>query len=188
MSQPVPNPNGRPRLQFSFRALLACVTVLAVVFWISAPERLPRTIPVSGTITMDGAPVSGATVAFLPRHRECKQAYGYTDDKGNFTLSTYFNPKYSPDGALSGDYAVVVSKRDWQRINRRHDLTFEGVPASEIKHLLPEEYSSLESGLTATVKKGADNQFLFDLKADRAHPRRSPKLPSTSSKHQAPKS
>ncbi|MEX0712081.1 MAG: hypothetical protein WD278_07005 [Pirellulales bacterium] len=179
MSEPVPNPNGRPRLQFSFRALLACVTVLAVVFWISAPKRLPRTIPATGTITMDGVPVSEAHITFFPRHWEGMQASGQTDDKGNFTLRTYFNPRFTSDGALAGDYDVVVSKRDWQPINRRHDLTFEVVPASEIKHLLPEKYSGFESGLTATIKKSADNKFLFDLKADRAHPRRSPKLPST---------
>lgn len=170
MSQPVPNPNGRARLQFSFRALLACVTVLAVVFWISAPERLPRMFPVRGTITMDGAPVSGATVTFLPIpwDREGKPASGQSDDKGNFTVRTYFNPKYSPDGALPGDYVVVVTKIDvdWQRINPTGGGWIGGVPEWATKHLLPEKYASLESGLAATIKKGVDNKFLFDLEAD----------------------
>jgi hypothetical protein len=40
------------------------------------------------------------------------------------------------------------------------------VPEWAIEHLLPKKYSSLESGLTATVKEGADNRFLFDLKAE----------------------
>jgi hypothetical protein len=142
--------------------------MLAVVFWISAPKRLPRTISATGTITMDGTPVSGATVVFLPRDREGKPASGLTDGKGNFALQTYFNSKASPDGALPGDYDVLVSKIDVdrQRINPTGAVWTGGVPEWAIEHLLPKKYLRPESGLTATVKEGANNRFLFDLKAE----------------------
>lgn len=68
-------------------------------------DQLP-TEPVSGTITMGGAPVPGATVTFSPVNTENPPAFGRTDNQGNFTLTTY----EANDGAVAGDYKVLVSK------------------------------------------------------------------------------
>ena len=58
---------------------------------------------VEGVVTLDGAPLSGATVSFMPVG-EGRAASGLTDGTGYFRLSTF----RTDDGALAGDYKVVV--------------------------------------------------------------------------------
>jgi hypothetical protein len=58
---------------------------------------------VEGVVTLDGAPLSGATVSFMPVG-EGRPASGLTDRDGNFRLSTF----RTDDGALAGDYRVIV--------------------------------------------------------------------------------
>jgi hypothetical protein len=58
---------------------------------------------VEGVVTLDGAPLPGATVSFMPVG-EGRSASGLTDGNGYFTLSTF----RTDDGALAGDYKVIV--------------------------------------------------------------------------------
>ena len=62
------------------------------------------TIPVRGTVTLDGQPLARATVQFLAQDRGGRDALGTTDADGVFRLST-FKPR---DGAFAGKYKVVV--------------------------------------------------------------------------------
>lgn len=61
-------------------------------------------IPVSGVVTLDGAPLKNASISFVPEGVG-KQATGTTDDSGKFVLST-IDPR---DGALPGRYKVVIA-------------------------------------------------------------------------------
>jgi hypothetical protein len=65
-------------------------------------------VPVSGVVTLDGQPVNKATVYFyaVGDDKEGRPAQGATDENGEFNLSTLGNG----DGALPGDYKVVVHK------------------------------------------------------------------------------
>jgi len=65
-------------------------------------------IPVSGEVTLDGQPVEAATVYFyaVGDLKEGRTATGQTDKEGKFRLSTLG----TNDGALPGNYKVVVSK------------------------------------------------------------------------------
>jgi hypothetical protein len=68
-----------------------------------------KTAAVKGRVTLDGQPVSGATVLFVPAAPDRgRPASAQTDDDGNFRLMTY----RSEDGAVPGEYRIVVSKTE----------------------------------------------------------------------------
>lgn len=62
-----------------------------------------KPVKVAGTVTLDGAPLEGVTVMFIPA-KEGRQATGITDSDGKFELTTI----KSHDGALPGEYKVTV--------------------------------------------------------------------------------
>jgi hypothetical protein len=64
-----------------------------------------KTVKVEGIVTLDGTPVQGATVIFVPQGGE-REANGLTDADGVFHLTT-FN---TGDGAMPGTYKVTVEK------------------------------------------------------------------------------
>ena len=64
---------------------------------------MPDTYKVTGTVTLYGKPVSGASVNFTPKGG--RPGLGLTDDEGGYTLTTF----ESHDGALPGQHAVTVS-------------------------------------------------------------------------------
>lgn len=69
-------------------------------------QSYPPTSPVSGTVTLDGKPVEGATVTFVPNDSKLRPAAGVTDSSGKYTLTSF----RSGDGAMPGEYKVTVSK------------------------------------------------------------------------------
>jgi hypothetical protein len=83
---------------------LSGLLMIALVAGCGGPKR-PQTVAVSGTVTLDGKPVEGATVGFIPEGGG-RPATGTTDASGAFTLTT-FEPG---DGAVVGKHSVTVSK------------------------------------------------------------------------------
>src|SRR5436309_2229687 len=67
-----------------------------------------KAVPVKGKVTLDGAPISLASVVFLPNREGSILAQAVTNQQGDFELTTY-QPN---DGALPGEYRVVVTKLD----------------------------------------------------------------------------
>lgn len=61
-------------------------------------------VRVKGKVTLDGQPVEGATVTFLPEGKTGRNANARTRADGSFELTT-FAPN---DGVLAGTYKVVV--------------------------------------------------------------------------------
>jgi hypothetical protein len=106
----------------------------------------PELFKVFGKVTFKEKPVEGATVVFVPQAHS-HAAMGVTDAKGNFQLQTYA----PEDGAAPGAYRVIVKKCffDDDEVERQ---------------LLPPPYATPdESGLTADVEAGLNNNFCFDL-------------------------
>ena len=65
-------------------------------------------VKVEGIVKLNGEPLEGATVIFVPEDEKTGHpAQGLTDKDGHFVLRTA-----SADGAYRGDYKVVVSKTD----------------------------------------------------------------------------
>ncbi len=63
-----------------------------------------RTSSVEGVVLLDGKPLAGATVQFIPQGKG-RDATGGTDANGEFVMST-FEPR---DGVLPGSYKVVIA-------------------------------------------------------------------------------
>jgi len=67
-------------------------------------EPAPTLAPVSGTITLDGTPLPGATIRLIPTAGQ-RAAIGLTDDSGKYVLTT----SQEGDGAAPGIYRVTIS-------------------------------------------------------------------------------
>jgi hypothetical protein len=63
-----------------------------------------RTTPVEGVVLLDGKPLAGASIQFVPQEKG-RQATAETDASGQFAMSTQ-QPR---DGVLPGTYKVVIS-------------------------------------------------------------------------------
>ncbi len=122
------------------RLLLLGVTL--AVFGSALPgcgSKFPETFPVTGTVTLDGKPVSGAAVVFTPD--EGRQATGTTDDAGRFELSTF----ELGDGALPGKHRVTVAKTT---------VDFSDEEEEKVVFLIPQKYGNLStSELTSDVQE-----------------------------------
>jgi hypothetical protein len=92
-------------------------------------SEISDVVPVSGTVTLNGEPLPGAVVSFLPATTERstrfnlaqRLASGVTDASGNFSLTYQRLPRTRPgarpgalpellEGAPEGDYQVIVQK------------------------------------------------------------------------------
>jgi hypothetical protein len=138
-------------------------------------SNLPKTYPVSGTVTQAGQPVAGATVKFSMADGS-RSAVGMTDDRGKYTLMT-FSPG---DGAVPGEYNVSIAKYDRPAAASGSSGNVadtgdeppeepETGPAGDDeaegpKTLLPEKYADPKtSGLKATVAEASNEH---DFKVD----------------------
>ena len=129
--------------------------------------------PVSGTVTYKSKPVVGADVTFTVEGGK-RSAFGKTDAKGVFRLTTY-GPN---DGAMAGKHSITVTKgavappavklapvesKDYAP-PAIVDTGTEPVVAAPVEGELPTKYSlGATSGLMAVVEKGAKNDFPLEL-------------------------
>ena len=125
----------------------------------------PDVAPVTGTVTYQGKPVEGANVRFIPSAGEGNPAMATTDAEGHYTLSTTFSSSVTEEGAVPGNYSVLVIKLTKAEIdpNAAHDEVLVKEPP---KNLLPREFSIPSSTpFKATVEAGKDNEVPLDLDA-----------------------
>lgn len=84
--------------------------VILVVSGCSKPEgyETPENlIPVSGTVTLDGEPLAGVTLSFIPQSgTNSMGGYGITDEAGKFLVTHYSQA----EGIETGTYSVTFSK------------------------------------------------------------------------------
>lgn len=80
------------------------VCLLTLVVVASGCGSRSRTSPVTGTVTLDGKPLAGASIQFVPQGAG-RDATGETDAGGQFVMST-FQPR---DGVMPGSYKVTIS-------------------------------------------------------------------------------
>lgn len=164
------------------RLLLVVVTALVGCLGCGKKGSDLPTVPVTGKITWKGEPVVDATVSFASNVPDAKPANGKTDAQGNYSLQTYLSGTSQTDGALPGDYIVMVTKFDsgnpqkptaeeaakqateTQRalenvVKTGQPTGMQGAPTL----VTPAKYQTKESPLKATVKKGEKNEFNFTL-------------------------
>ncbi len=87
------------------RLTLVCA---ALALFAGCGSSNPPTAQVTGTVTLDGDPVEGATVLFLPDDTTLKAATASTQADGTYALTTF----EAGDGAMPGSYKVKVHKYD----------------------------------------------------------------------------
>ncbi|MCS7237982.1 MAG: hypothetical protein NZ899_06895 [Thermoguttaceae bacterium] len=135
------------------------------------------TVPVTGTVLVDGSPAAGIAVTFSPKSPEARVAAGVTDASGRFTLNT----AGAGQGAVPGTYAVAFAVSGGGQAAPTADPRAAGgaltpeqmkeIQAQQTKRAptgpalkLPAKYGSPDtSGFTVEVKAGAPNDFKFEL-------------------------
>ena len=159
---------------------VVCVAALAgLIGCTPAGGGGPETVKVTGTVTLNGQAVDGATVSFSPTSGG-RAAAGVTDASGRFTLSTL----ETGDGAVPGSYGVTITKRsggeagsgpqgadvDYTQMSEEQKSAFMGQMKGmtggppQVKDFIPAKYGSVDtSGLTREVKRGEKNDFTFEL-------------------------
>jgi len=151
------------------------------------------TYPITGTVTYQDKPVSGASVYFIRDNPDAPRSTGITDADGKYTLTTYINPKQILKGAVADRYRVTIVKEppseaaanapvgdpsdpEYQKKSLEMMIKMAG-PApgangravgttaeTKPKSLVPERYSKPEtSGLQATVVTGQNDPIDFKL-------------------------
>ena len=87
---------------------LLAMAVLLLVGCDSGPAG-PPLVPVEGTVTLDGKPLSGATLLFQPQGNTAGQGgTARTDAAGKFALTSF---DLKDKGTAAGNYRVVISKK-----------------------------------------------------------------------------
>jgi hypothetical protein len=101
----------------------------------SGSSRPYDTAPVSGVITLDGQPLAGARVTFLPVHdarsglESCPEAFGETDASGRYQLKTVFG---DPGGSVGHNRVMVTTRKfepDPANPERVKEIATERVPS-----------------------------------------------------------
>ena len=119
----------------------------------------PETVAVTGNVSLDGAPVAGADVAFIPLSAggEAAPAQAITNDAGEFEVVSVFDQgRVSKKGMLPGEYQVEVRRLD--------------SPVATLgnmqppKNNLPARYASTKtSGLKVVIAPSEANHFPLPL-------------------------
>lgn len=130
---------------------------------------------VSGTVSLSGAPVAGASVTFISTEKQ-PVAYGRTNGTGVYELMTY-----SPgDGAAAGRYSVLVTKylgdaTESSGVDAAHgaDPTknydsnsgHDARVTQKTKNAIPAKYAKVDTTpLSVMVEAGGDNKFDLEIK------------------------
>jgi hypothetical protein len=108
------------------RVWIACLSLVIVgIVGCGAAEYRKVVVPVSGTVTCGGRPVTEGYVVFIPKvpagadvMKSGKAAAAYIQADGTYTLTTYDEG----DGALVGDHTVRI-----ERLAPEDDESDEGI-------------------------------------------------------------
>ena len=130
----------------------------------------PRVNLVDGLITLDGVPLTQASVAFVadspdssPNNQQLPfLATGMTDENGRYNLTTVRGGKIG-GGAMLGKFNVTINKKV---VTNPPPPGFQGNYRPIYKQITPKKFGDEEeSGIVVEVVKGK-NVFNFGLKSD----------------------
>src|SRR5258708_277602 len=169
------------RFKFRLRTLLmAFVPIAIMALCFGYYLRLPRPLPASGTVTLDGVSLADAWVFFNPMdYMNVRPAAGMTDMTGVFRLQTTIggSSRLRAATAMQGAYPSSY----WGAVRPAGTTG-----AAMMKSVIPERYEHVKSGLTTEEADGAPNVFVSNLTTPKtACPRTSGLPKSVGGKKQA---
>jgi hypothetical protein len=138
-----------PRTTPAGRARLAAGAAIAAAFLVLAGcgGGGPKIVPVSGTVTIDGQPLTYGHVQVIPTG--WRPASGRLDGNGRFTLTT----TVANDGCAVGTHPVAI-------------LAGESLTPETMKWHAPQKYSDIQtSNLTVTIS-GPTDDLKIELRSD----------------------
>ena len=154
----------------SYKCCLVLSFLMVFPFILGCPgNKGPKVYPVSGTITMDGQPLPGAKVVFMPTNPggPALSATGQTDESGKFTVQT--SSGTAAGGTTEGEYKVTVRKTrdEWDGHSYLPNPGGEPIKDSKAVDDLPPIYGKVaETPFSATVTKDkTKNVYTFDLQS-----------------------
>jgi len=125
----------------------------------SAGGNLPKTVPASGVVTLDGKPVDGAQVILVPVGEAKTGAFGVTDASGRFSLRAY----EEKPGAIPGEYQAQVSKTVQVRLDGPKGSVDGGDPV-RYEYGVPAKYTGAKtSGLTVSIPDAGNSNIQLTL-------------------------
>ena len=143
------------------------VMLLVLICTVGCEQKNPSGVEthyVEGRITLDGAPLTDATVNFVPKTEGMgEDAAGRSNAQGVYKLSSL---RGLPEkGAMAGEYVVTVKKNEMVKLAVPRK-TLDGEPITEdLKNLAPEIYATpAKTPLKATVTPGK-NKIDLELKS-----------------------
>lgn len=131
----------------------------------SEPEETQTVFPVSGVVTMDGKPVTFASIQFHPQAGgDATQVYyGTTDMEGKYEL---VSPRGTP-GCEPGTYTVTISKfaqKDGSPLPA--DAGAPEFAALGVEHMPPKYTDVAQSQLRAVIPQGGKTDLNFPLASE----------------------
>lgn len=145
---------------------------LVLALGCGSEREVLATHPVTGKVTLDGKPLSGAEIWLVPTDANEKvknvkftvRPYAKSKSDGTFVVTSYL----TDDGAPAGDYAVMVVVEGGQansQEEREDDMPAAPKPKGRRRSPVPAKYSDpTTSGLAFKVVEGA-NELVLELKS-----------------------
>lgn len=150
--------------RFSLASSLAvCVLLIGCSGGKKEDPNRPARSPVSGKVTLQGAPVERATVTLRPVNGN-HSALALTDAAGRYVLGTFDKA----DGVVPGEYEVTITKLAPGTGGSQpapDDPNYNpNVKPEPPQHQLPEKYADPKtSNLKASISTAPNNSLDFDL-------------------------
>lgn len=156
------------------RRTLLSLIALSVLLLPGCGSSMPKTVTASGTITLDGAPLDGASITLL--NENGVTAIAKSDSNGRFSLRTVVGADMV-DGAVPGLHQVGVAKTvtegggaekqagesDQDMVNRMAGSMTSA--AAKQKFIVPQQFGSPQSSkLSLDVPTSGSDKLNLDIK------------------------
>ncbi len=133
----------------------------------SKSSGLKGLVKVKGSITLDGAPLEGASIMLVPTVMSdtVRGASGTSDASGNFEITTI----EKGDGAFPGDYKVtVVKKEPVGKVPTPEEMQAAAAKGQSLnvqyKSVIPDRYgASSTSGIAVKIESGQKDPIKIEL-------------------------
>jgi hypothetical protein len=114
-------------------------------------------LPISGTVKLDGRPMTTGYIIFEPKSGQTMQSGGMIQPNGTFEVP-------AENGAAAGTYSVAIFSGAVKPVNNFEPGTpeYEAASMRQPGEQVPAKYN-VDSILTVEVKPDDKNEFKFDL-------------------------